>query len=113
MQVCIAFDGALLVTRITMPADRDAHRDAFAALGAMRAVNITAGTPKTVLNQVVIGAHVHIHVWIGKRADGLAVVEITARFRRRGEKVEFDLIVHALFSGAALVILDPKMPLVM
>ena len=93
--VRVALDNAHFVARISMFPDRHSNRDTLLATRAVRSINIASGATKTVLNQLVIGSHVHVHMGIGKRANRLAVIQVTAGLGSGSKKVEFYLIVHA------------------
>ena len=90
----ITFDYALFVSRKAVLANRNPDRDALLAVRAVRPVNIASGTAKTVLNQLVIGVHVHVHMGIRKRANRFAVIQVAARLGRGSKEIEFYLIVH-------------------
>ena len=72
------------------------NRDTFLATRAVWSVDITPGTTKTVLNQLVIGFHIHIHMGIGEGTHGFTIVQVATGLRGRGEEINFYLIIHSL-----------------
>ena len=88
--------------------DKYAHRNTFLAVRAVRSVNVSTGATKSMLDQLVVGLHVHVHMWIGKCANRLPVVQITAWLRGGCKEIEFYLIVHGAWRTVAFIEFRPE-----
>jgi hypothetical protein len=56
------------------------------ATGAMGAIDVTTRSSESMLNQVIVGLHIHIDMRVGKSANGVPVIQVAARLGYRCEK---------------------------
>ena len=78
------------------------------ATGAMRAIDVTAGSSETMLNQLIVGLHIHIDMRIRKSAYGVPVIQVATRLSYRCEKYQFSMIVHYQMTISLEYILSKK-----